>query len=45
MGAWFCRFLFFEYLSLSVFTYYGIFSIAITPNMPVRFLLTASQAK
>ena len=30
------RFLFFEYLSLSVFTYYGIFSIAITPNMPVR---------
>ena len=30
------RFLFFEYLSLSVFTYYGIFSISITPNMPVR---------
>ena len=30
------RFLFFEYLSLSVFVYYGVFSITITPNMPVR---------
>ena len=29
------RFLLFEYLSLSVFVYYGVFSITITPNMPV----------
>ncbi len=43
LGVWCCRFLFFEYLSLSVFTYYGIFSIAITPNMPVSFVLHCFQ--
>ena len=37
------RFLLFEYLSLSVFVYYGVFSITITPNMPVRSQETLLQ--
>jgi len=35
-------YLFFEFLSISQFTYYGIFSIAITPNMPVAYMISGT---
>jgi hypothetical protein len=37
-----CRFLFFEYLALSIFVYLGIFSICITPNMPVAYMVSGT---
>ncbi len=37
-----CRFLFFEYLSLSIFVYFGILSICITPNMPVAYMISGT---
>lgn len=36
------RFLFFEYLSLSIFVYFGILSICITPNMPVAYMISGT---
>jgi hypothetical protein len=37
-----CRFLFFEYLALSIFVYFGILSICITPNMPVAYMFSGT---
>lgn len=36
------RFLFFEYLALSIFVYFGILSICITPNMPVAYMFSGT---
>jgi ABC-type multidrug transport system ATPase subunit len=35
-------FLFFEYLALSIFVYFGILSICITPNMPVAYMFSGT---
>lgn len=37
-----CRFLLFEYLALSIFVYFGILSICITPNMPVAYMFSGT---
>ena len=34
------RFLFFEILTLSVFTSFGIWSIIVTPNLPVAYMIS-----
>jgi hypothetical protein len=36
------RFFFFEYLALSIFVYFGILSICITPNMPVAYMFSGT---
>lgn len=36
------RFLFFEYLALSIFVYFGIWSICVTPNMPVAYMVSGT---